>query len=432
MEEPRHYYFMLTFWGERFSEHFYSLCLPTLLSPNNLPVLRDRPGSKLIICTTEEDWNALKTRPLVIELAKYVEPFIIYIQQPGPNDFPQLHMSKGHRLAARKAHEDKAVAGFLAPDLLISDGLIKKAVDLIEAGKQAVLCPALRFGMESALEQLNARQCFQPDQPANLAPEFLSAVAVASLHSEILRYDFESSTFDDYPIWSYWRVPDRRGIVLYTVSWAMMLGDYAAVPNFVDQFLDESTIDGFFIHKNFGHLDRADKMIFLTDSYDGVFLSLTSETELTYFPLRHYKINQYPLLGTLSRLGHINRFYHSDVLDPLRRRCYTIPIVIHADAIDSAYLSVIVESKSLMRRATEASYAAIWTSVGIKIFAFRSGGRAYANLMLAHAGQYRRRVGWYLRIPFTILADVIAGRKTIRYAARRFLEETGLRRKMKK
>src|ERR1700730_16161534 len=65
MTQARPYYFMLTFWGEKYRDFFYSMCLPTLLAPNNLPVLKTRPGSKLIICTTKEDWAALSSRPLV-------------------------------------------------------------------------------------------------------------------------------------------------------------------------------------------------------------------------------------------------------------------------------------------------------------------------------------------------------------------------------
>jgi hypothetical protein len=40
------------------------------MAPNNIPVLKTRPGSKLIVATTTEDWNALKDRRLMRELAE--------------------------------------------------------------------------------------------------------------------------------------------------------------------------------------------------------------------------------------------------------------------------------------------------------------------------------------------------------------------------
>src|SRR5437867_9179035 len=49
------YYLMLSFWGEKYRNYFYSLCLPSLLSPNNLPLLQHVRGSKLVISTTTED-----------------------------------------------------------------------------------------------------------------------------------------------------------------------------------------------------------------------------------------------------------------------------------------------------------------------------------------------------------------------------------------
>jgi hypothetical protein len=156
---------------------------------------------------------------------------------------------------------------------------LAKAVALVESGKKAVLCPALRYCMEPAFDRLNAQRLLRPDEPICLSPEFLSSVAVGSLHSEILRYDFEGPYFGDYPIWSFWRVPERNGIVLYTVSWALLLGDYSAIANYNDEFLGRGTIDGFFVHQNFGHLHGTESMAFLNDSYEGVFLSLTSESE---------------------------------------------------------------------------------------------------------------------------------------------------------
>ena len=142
------FYFMLTFWGEEFRDYFYSLLLPTLLAPNNVPVLKSRPGSKLVVCTTSEDWSALKRRPLMRELAEHVEPLPLFIGYPEAGAAIQLHMSKGHRLAARRAYQDQAVAGFLAPDLLCSDGLIKTAVELIESRQEGGRLPgaALQHG----------------------------------------------------------------------------------------------------------------------------------------------------------------------------------------------------------------------------------------------------------------------------------------------
>ena len=352
----RKFYFMLTFWGEEFRDYFYSLLLPTLLAPDNVPVLKSRPGSKLIVCTTSEDWSALKRRPLMRELAAHVEPLPLFIGYPEAGAAIQLHMSKGHRLAARRAYQDQAVAGFLAPDLLCSDGLIKTAVELIEFGKKAVVCPALRFNMEAVLGRVRAAGFLKPDRPAALSPSFMGSVAANGLHPEILRYDFDGREFDNYPIWSFWRVPQRDGLILYTVSWALLLADYGAIPLYADETLNESTIDGYYVSRNFGHLRESNQVALLNDTTHGTFTSLTPEKEFdfSWYNRRARIINAiFGLLrlGTVKRLYEISKFHRSADLDPWRRWLYSVPVTIHGDAIDSTYDDSVARTGALMQSA---------------------------------------------------------------------------------
>lgn len=353
---PRKFYFMLTFWGEKFREHFYSLLLPTLLAPGNIPILKGWPGSKLIVCTTHDDWNALKDRSLMRELALYVEPLPIFIGYPGENAAIQLHMSRAHQMAARRAYEDRAIAGFLAPDLLCSDGLIETAVDFIENGKTAVACPALRFNMEAVLKRVTDAGFLKPDQVAALPAKFMGSVAANSLHPEILRYNFEGAEFDNYPIWSFWRVPERDGLILYTVSWALLLADYGAISRFTDEALNESTIDGNFVWTNFGHLRKTDKIALLNDSSQGSFISLTPEKEFDFEPynVRARALNstfQLLRLGTAKRAHDIHKFYHFPDIDPWRKWLYSVPIIIHGDATDARYKKCISRTQTVMELA---------------------------------------------------------------------------------
>lgn len=356
MSDKRIYYFMLTFWGETYREYFYSLLLPTLLAPNNLPILRSRPGSKLVICTTQDDWDALKNRPLIKTLAEYVEPLILFIGYPQQSEGDQrgvncMHMSKGHQLAAKRAYDDGAVAGFLAPDLLVSDGLIKKAVELIESGKTAVLCPALRFSMEEALSRLARGGFLRADQPMVLPALFTGSVAANSLHPEILRYEFKGRNFDNNPYWTFWRVLGRDGLILYTISWALLLGDYSKLPKYTDDTLNNNTIDAVYIWENFGHLAETDAIELITDTAQGTFLSLTPESEF-FFPSSSLKLNwvqDWTGLSKLKKIFEINRV-HVD-LDPLRRWLHGVPVAIHGDKVDYLYRQQLRRAHAVMQTA---------------------------------------------------------------------------------
>ena len=328
------YYLMLSFWGEKYRNYFYSLCLPSLLSPNNLPLLQHVRGSKLVISTTTEDWTVLRRTPLFQLLSTYVEPYFIDIGFPPPEVPIQLHMSEGHLRAARKAYEDRALAGFLAPDLVVSDGLLSTCISHAASGKKAVLAQALRFSMEPVLSTLSRHGFLKPDEPMTLPPRFLGALATEALHSEILRYDFESRYFADYPIWSYWRVNGRACLVMHTVSWALLLGSYEDMARYSDDFLHADTIDGFYVFRNFAHLRDTGEMHMITDSDEALLMSLTPEAEMN-FPLRERPVNGLHRTGHRKRLVSVQRFLTADVVDPFRRWAYQIPSFIHGDDLDA-------------------------------------------------------------------------------------------------
>ena len=344
------YYLMVTFWGDRFREYFYSLCLSSLLSPNNLPALRGLPGCKFLIATTRNDWSKLEGRPLFERMRQYVEPVFIDIGYPGKGEPPILHMSKGHRLAARRAVEDGAWAGFFAPDLLVSDGSVAFVIDQARGGKRAVLVAALRYAMEPVVGTLRRLNLLRPDQPMQLERRLLAGLACESLHSEILGYDFEAPSFGAYPIWSYWRIADRRAMVVHTASWALLLGDFSDTRGYSDNILETDTIDSCYVYHNFYRGNDRRQLHLSTDSDEALFISLTPESELTFFPLQDRPINR-TAAGVSQRMVDMGRFLGGPVFDDFRRWAYTIPVHIHGDELVEASTAAARHSSAVVRRA---------------------------------------------------------------------------------
>ena len=321
------YYLMVAFWGERYREAFYSLCLSSLLSPNNIPSLAARRRSKFVLCTTVEDWSALQARPLFEKLREYMEPAFIDIGYPAENVHPHIHMSKGHRLAAQKAIEERARAGFVAPDMLVSDGMVRFVLEKAEQGKCAVLTPALRYGLEPVVEALQRDGRLVRDRALTLQPRYLAGIGQRALHSEILRYEFEAPCFGENPIWSWWRLPQDEGLVIHTVSWALLLGDFGNLPQHRDRRLYDSTIDGFYVYENFFRQYPSDDLYLSTDSDEVVFMGLTPESELT-FRLEERPINR-SRWGFHNRLCEMHRFLHGGQIDDFRRLAYRKPFRLH-------------------------------------------------------------------------------------------------------
>jgi hypothetical protein len=95
---------------------------------------------------------------------------------------------------------------------------------------------------------------------------------------------------------------------------------------------------------------------YINDSYDGVFLSLTSRDDinLKYDAVRRSnRLRRMLGFDTIERLASISRFHHSSDIDPLRRSLHTIPVVIHGDQIDSSYQECLARTSALMRAAIE-------------------------------------------------------------------------------
>lgn len=440
--ETRPYYLMVAFWGAKFREYFYSYCLSTLLSPNNLPVLAGIKGCKFLIATSADDWHALQGRPLFERMRGFVEPCLIDIGHPGPDGHVQFHMTKGHQLAARKAAEDGALAGFYAPDLLVSDGTIAFILEKAMQGKRAVLTPAIRYATEPVLDALQKVGLPLPDEALVLPPRMLAGIAQGALHSEIQRYEFDAPYFGDYPIWAWWRVPQEDAIVMHTVSWALLLGDYSALGEYDDRFLDSSTVDQFYIFETFYRHVPIDDIYYSTDSDDLVFLSLTPEAEMTYLPFVVRPINS-SAFGYRSRLSDIHRFLHSEVVDDFRRDAYLKPYLLHGVPASRQMSDMARRSQAIVRVALNPgaaevlvqrifSIAGFWWKGNVKILAAYPATIpqlilvfivlgipsliAYPFRWIVPAGRYLQ--SFFLRLLFGRLVRPVMGRLSRRNRAR--------------
>ncbi len=232
----RPFYFIVVLWGERFRNYFLDLCLPTLLSPRNLPCLATRQRSKFLICTRPEDWQAIKTSPIFALLQRFVDPLYLEIPPHRSGVLACMHMGIGHRRACELAHAAKAYGFVLTPDLIFADGAIERLQQLASQGVELALVPALRFAEEPLFDHLKEWGITPDAHGARATPiaidnRKLVSAALASMHSETKAYEWKSPHFHATPSAVWWRVPGEDGIVLHSLSWAPLLLDFAAISN---------------------------------------------------------------------------------------------------------------------------------------------------------------------------------------------------------
>lgn len=351
--ELRPIYLLVVFWGEIHRDHFAKLLLPSLLAPGNLPAISSIQGSKLVICTTTMDWEVVQRLPLFQEVRKYVEPVLIEIGIPKPGTSKYQHSGAGFKRAVQKCWKDGAYGTFLVPDLILSNGTLKYLRDLAAAGAVATLVPSLRYDLEACLSTLRARSLYKEGRAVAISARELAGVGLENLHSENKRYEWDSRYFCRQPFSVWWRFQNHRNILLHTTGWQMALVNFHALPTLNDGSLDYTTQDDVFIDQNFYRFRNDGTLHLITDSDDAFYLSLTSENDLTYYPLKMPLLNRIPGVGSLAKFLGLKLFMSTNMFDPFRRWAVTVPIFIHDEPLPQTSIAYADTTIRLLRRAVQ-------------------------------------------------------------------------------
>ncbi len=344
-ETLRPFYFAVVFWGETFRNYLTDYCLPSLLASGNIPVLGGGKH-KFIFCTTPHDWEVISATGIFTTLKKHIEPHFIEIPPAPAGKSGCEHMGIGHKLATQMAHRDGAYGVFVTPDLMVSDGTVAALRGHALAGARVVLVAALRFGEEPLFQRLAALGVLKADgppfrraegtgqgAPLAITGRQMAAACIHSFHSETERYEWEASYFTHFPAACWWRVPEDEGIVLHSLSWAPFLCDYSVVEEHDTSALENWTMDGDYIHQNFG---AGSNIHVVTDSDE---MMLVSWAPLADRPqsLVPNPLKMLPVVGPLIKGGVLRAVLLSGVFDELKLKIFFTPVRWHAREVTSAW-----------------------------------------------------------------------------------------------
>jgi hypothetical protein len=353
------FFFLITFWGKTYRDYFLDICLASLLAEGNIPALNKQRRSRILICTTDDDRRAIDQHPLMMRAREFVQVEFIEIPFPEPGLGKMLAMSKGHMLLSQAAFEAKAYGVFLTPDLMLSDGSCIALERLADAGRKVVLTVAIRFAYETLWPQLGEAGFVVPGEPLAVPPRKLMAMALQCLHTETLRYDFDSPWFADVPVSVYWRVPDKSGILIHSFSWAPLLVDYAHLAGHDTETFRDWTLDGDYIYRNFP--DPRDIYV-VTDSDEISLVSFTREADL-HFELIPRIVRGPKKWQTFLKLDLLSALARGPIMDPLKRAIFPIPVRLHSADL------------TLQWAGTEGRVRALLTHAGLHRYAVRAAGR---------------------------------------------------------
>lgn len=346
----RPFHFTVVFWGVQHRRYFLDLLVASLLAPGNIPALEGREHCRFLICTTRADWDALQDEFQFRQLSALIAPVFVEMDPPRPDDNKMLVMSRGHAKLTQLAFEARANGVFVTPDLVLSDGSVAALQRRAREGYDVVLCGALRFAYEGCIADMQAIGALRRDAPLAISGRALMGIALRHLHSETLGFEWDADHFTDYPIAAFWRVPDGSGIVLHCFSWAPLLVNYAALSSHDASAFEAWTLDGDYVHANFG-ADRA-RVHVVADSDEIGLVSFTKESELSH-PLRPFWATGIPVLDQPLKISNLRDVYASAVMDPLKRRIFPQAVRWHGgDVAPSTWAPVERRARAIIDVAT--------------------------------------------------------------------------------
>jgi hypothetical protein len=345
------FYFTAIVWGEEYRGYFHDLLLASLLAPGNIPALVDLDRCRFIVSTTHDDWEALRLMPLFRRLEALMPVLFMPIEPPPPgmtDHEKMLFMSKAHRGLAQAVFEAKALGVFVTPDLVLSDGTVRRLQELAREGKDVVLCAALRFAQEGCLPAFATAGFLRPGEPLVMTGRQMMEIGLRHLHSETVRYEWGADYFADVPVAAYWWTPDRRALVLHCFSWCPLLVNYAAIEAHDTKTFENSTLDGDYIHANFGR--NPERVYVSTDSDEITLISFTKEASLS-LPRYPYWLFRLPVVGDAVKVLNFRRFWDGSYADPLKRELVRRTVRWHAGPVDPSWAELERRADRLVRRA---------------------------------------------------------------------------------
>jgi hypothetical protein len=350
MASPR-LYIAVTFWGEQYRRYFVDYCLASLMAPGNIPALAGESGSRLLIATTDVDWQAMQSEPVFqAACANFIVEHVVHNVDRSQKSRPQIMqaMSDGHRLLADRMFEDGAYGVFVYPDSLLADGGLARLRELAQSGKKVVMCLAVRFANEHLIGALHERGLLRKGEPLTVDAMTLARLSITHMHSEARRCDFEAEAFDYGAGAYFWTVTPGQNVLFHTGNWAPMLVDYGSLAEHDTSTFARWTLDGDYVHSNFPD----PKDFYIVQNTSELFISgFTPESQTSYslkpfFPYRFGGLRSWLKI----RLAH-HFLVRRGLFDAVKLEFFRYPIRMQGgDIPEAAWQQVEQRAASIVQR----------------------------------------------------------------------------------
>jgi hypothetical protein len=319
----RPFYIVTVVWGDEYRNFLLEYALPTLLSPRNIPSLRDVRPVRFLFATTSRDWDLISNTAIFRELEKYAEP--VFLELPPKGDRPYwLQSIVGHKMCCEMIVRDGAYRIFTSPDALYSDGFLARLHEVALDGAQAVLAvvsPLTRsdlfFKALADMGLLPATSARDSGIPITILARQTVGLAMRAMHGLSRVNEWDASYFWGYAATPWWRIPGSEDAVISGNLWDLLLVDYSAT-NYDGSILDVRGFDGDFIMHTVSKLET---IYFVRDSDE---LHIVSWASLPEPPSHRHRFSNF-FKGVAFRISA-----YRPVFNAFQRETLFMPTLVHS------------------------------------------------------------------------------------------------------
>lgn len=221
-------HFVVPVWGESYVQTFLDYCLPAQLAPDNIPALGGGSGNSYTIYTTRSDYERIAASHAYRALQQVIAVTVEYLDSElyaaghAPTDGKYRVKSECYRHALRRAVERRVAIVALNADILLANGFVRTAVDLLARGKRVIQVPGPRGLRDPIGRALISRYRGGEGTSISIEPTELSALWMKNMHPQLKMHCVdgpEGAPF--HPSHLYWTVGEEgviiRGFHLYPI-----------------------------------------------------------------------------------------------------------------------------------------------------------------------------------------------------------------------
>ena len=298
-------HFMIVTWGEVYTHRLIKFCLPSLLSPRNLPCI-DNTHNVFTIATTKKDRKLIEKSGVYGALKKIINVSFVPIDTMLKEE-EQHHkafraqpkfqkMTKAHNMMIERTKELNMAYSFIMPDNIFFDGALSHALSLVGEKTRLVYV----YGLHVCEEKINPllESYFSPTKEVLEIGTFdLAHKAVQSLH-----HASSSSFVDATPF-----LPNGNLFFKFDTHLVIKLCYLHPLVVYPKTKGTMIPIDSTFDDGDYLNGIEEESIVYMLDSRDCFMYSLDSNRQKN--DLQKYYVHKFNIFEQASRIKNMDRCY---------------------------------------------------------------------------------------------------------------------------